>query len=226
MRIQKWFSILILLGLLIIPLSGQQIAAAEGDSPPVTDDASGVIQDNADVSQLTDGTGVAGNQSYMSGTDPNQGTSTSSRQVEVTIPASPQPKNGINAASAANLPRPESTVTITQSLTYVPGPDVLLVIADDDLTAGYTSPIQLLLQAYGDLGSVDLFNAMTGTPTLVDLLDYDVVVTCDGGAAITLTTSSGREVPRATADIAIRSAPMSKRVESSMTDVMVYSAAK
>ena len=173
MRIQQWFSILILLGLLVLPLGAPQLALAESSTPPATDEVLLSGKPDAVSPQLSGG----GSQSYMLGTDPSHGASTTTRQVEVTIPASTSPKNSLNAARAADLARPESTYTITQSLTYVPGPDVLLVIADDDLEAGFFSPIQLLLQAYGDLDSVDLFNAKVATPTLEQLLDYDVVVT-------------------------------------------------
>jgi len=54
-------------------------------------------------------------------------------------------------------------------------PDVLLLHADDDST--YGSPIQGILQAYGDLGAVDLYDARSDTPTLAQLLAYDVVLT-------------------------------------------------
>jgi hypothetical protein len=55
------------------------------------------------------------------------------------------------------------------------GPQVLLLEADDDLPGA--SPIQETLLAYNDLGAVDLFDAITSTPTLSHLQRYDVVVT-------------------------------------------------
>ena len=55
------------------------------------------------------------------------------------------------------------------------GPNVLLLNADSDNDSG--SPIQSLLQAYGDLGVVGLFDARYGTPTLAELRAYDVVLT-------------------------------------------------
>jgi hypothetical protein len=39
----------------------------------------------------------------------------------------------------------------------------MLLAADDD--NGGTSPIQTLLQAYGDLGAIDLFDPRATTPT-------------------------------------------------------------
>ena len=55
------------------------------------------------------------------------------------------------------------------------GPRVLLLAADVD--GRYGSPIHTLLEAMGDLGPVDLFDAYTATPTLQQLEAYDVVVT-------------------------------------------------
>jgi uncharacterized repeat protein (TIGR01451 family) len=54
-------------------------------------------------------------------------------------------------------------------------PDVLLLNADSDNDG--TSPIQSMLQAFGDLGLVDLFDARSATPSLAQLQAYDVVVT-------------------------------------------------
>jgi len=53
--------------------------------------------------------------------------------------------------------------------------NVLLLNADGD-NDGY-SPIQVMLQAYGDLSSVDLYDVRSATPTLAELQAYDVVVT-------------------------------------------------
>jgi PKD repeat protein len=55
------------------------------------------------------------------------------------------------------------------------GPRVLLLAADVD--SRYGSPLQPLLEAMGDLGPVDLFDAYAATPTLEQLEAYDVVVT-------------------------------------------------
>ncbi len=55
------------------------------------------------------------------------------------------------------------------------GCDVLIVQADED-TPG-DCPIQTILQSYGDLGNIDLYEARYGTPTLAELLAYDVIVT-------------------------------------------------
>jgi hypothetical protein len=57
----------------------------------------------------------------------------------------------------------------------VAGCNVLLAVADDDVN--YGSPLQAYLQAYGDLGNVDLFDAINNTPTLAQLQAYDVVIT-------------------------------------------------
>jgi hypothetical protein len=70
--------------------------------------------------------------------------------------------------------------TLEWSLSEVPaprqrdanGPDVLLLYADAS-----ASNITGLLQAYGDLGAIDLFDARYGTPALGQLQAYDAVVT-------------------------------------------------
>jgi hypothetical protein len=51
---------------------------------------------------------------------------------------------------------------------------VLLVCAEG---GDLCTPIIAQLQAFGDLGAVDPFNASGGTPTLAQLLAYDVVLT-------------------------------------------------
>jgi hypothetical protein len=55
------------------------------------------------------------------------------------------------------------------------GVDILLVNADSDNM--YGSDIQDSLQAFGDLGIVGLFNAISATPSLARLQAYDVVLT-------------------------------------------------
>jgi hypothetical protein len=54
-------------------------------------------------------------------------------------------------------------------------PDVLLLFADDDSLSN--SPIQTTLRSFGDLGKLDLFDAKAATPTLAQLLGYDVILT-------------------------------------------------
>jgi hypothetical protein len=71
--------------------------------------------------------------------------------------------------------RPETSYTIEQRMNIASGPDVLLLEADEDTVSA--SPILTLLQAYGDLGAIDMYDAQTATPTLGQLLPYDVVVT-------------------------------------------------
>ncbi len=61
------------------------------------------------------------------------------------------------------------------------GPDVLILAADSGSPTG--TPIQTLLQGYGNLGSVDMFIVTSGyTPTLPQLLTYDVVITWNNGS--------------------------------------------
>ncbi len=71
--------------------------------------------------------------------------------VYVTVPAGPTEAPEGTAVTGHYTQRPEGTYAIQRrALTYVP-PNVLLLAADDDNTYG-SSPIQTLLQAYGDLG--------------------------------------------------------------------------
>ncbi len=94
--------------------------------------------------------------------------------VHVALPARSAEAAAGTAVAGHTAARPAGSYTIQrQALTVLP-PDVLLVVADYDVD--YGSPIQALLQAYGDLGAVDFFNARDATPTLADLQAYDVVV--------------------------------------------------
>ncbi len=70
--------------------------------------------------------------------------------------------------------RPVSTVTITPKAGGINQTNVLLLNADYD-NDGY-SPIRDMLVAYGDLDSVTLFDARYATPSLDELLAYNVVV--------------------------------------------------
>jgi len=95
--------------------------------------------------------------------------------VEVLLPAS-QPTGDESAiTNRGDQSRPEGTYIIQQHINSISGPDILLLHADLDTDGD--SPIQALLQAYGDLGDVDLFNARYATPTLAQLQDYQVVIT-------------------------------------------------
>ena len=57
----------------------------------------------------------------------------------------------------------------------VAGCNVLIAPADDDGSFG--SPLQAYLLSYGDLGSVDLYDARYSIPSLAQLQAYDVVIT-------------------------------------------------
>jgi hypothetical protein len=52
-------------------------------------------------------------------------------------------------------------------------PNVLLLIADD----GGGEPLRSRLVAFGDLGTIDVYDARGGTPSLATLLNYDAVIT-------------------------------------------------
>ena len=90
----------------------------------------------------------------------------------INLPAGPAnaPLNTA-VASGAFKARPESTYTLGAGNGGRDGSNVLLVAADDGTT------IRNLLQAYGDLGSVDYYDARNNTPSLALLGEYDVVVT-------------------------------------------------
>ncbi len=91
-----------------------------------------------------------------------------------TIPAGPLvAPEGTAVAGGAYTSRPARSVTIAQRFILGAAPNVLLLSADD----GNGEPMRSLLQAYGDLGMVDVYDARYGTPTLAELQAYDVVVT-------------------------------------------------
>ncbi len=94
--------------------------------------------------------------------------------IEVTIPAGPSTAPaGTAVAGGVYVAAPETTlIRVRRSAPDAP-PNVLLVHADD----GNGEPIRSQLQAYGDLGLVDVYDARAGTPTLPQLQAYDVVVT-------------------------------------------------
>ena len=94
--------------------------------------------------------------------------------VQVTLPAGPATAPaGSAVASGPYRPRSAATYTLT-SRGGVHQAKVLLVEADSD-TIG-DCPIRTLLQAYGDLGAIDLYDAQAGTPALAELLGYQVVL--------------------------------------------------
>jgi uncharacterized repeat protein (TIGR01451 family) len=83
--------------------------------------------------------------------------------------------NGIKSDGGEYKALPLSADKVTQSTALPAAPNVLLLYADDDNDGG--SPIKDMLLSYGDLGSVDLYDARSATPTLLELQAYDVVVT-------------------------------------------------
>ncbi len=95
--------------------------------------------------------------------------------VEVLLPASQPPGEGSAVASGDYQGRPERSYILQKDIHAVSGPDVLLLHADADMPG--SSPIQTLLQAYGDLGAVDMYDARYSTPTFSLLKEYDVVIT-------------------------------------------------
>ena len=95
---------------------------------------------------------------------------------EVSVPGGPaQAPAGTVVAAGPYTARPESVHTLLRRSGGRAPANVLLLNADDD--NNISSPIQALLQGYGDLGAVDLFNATTTSPTLAQLQAYDVVLT-------------------------------------------------
>ncbi len=97
-------------------------------------------------------------------------------QISRLAPAGPAyAADGTAIAAGAYGARPERSVTLQSRSRIQNGPKVVLLNADDDSSSG--SPIQGFLQAYGDLGLVELMDARYATPTLSQLQAYDVVVT-------------------------------------------------
>jgi PKD repeat protein len=95
--------------------------------------------------------------------------------VRVSLPAGPLtvPTGTAMAAGPTYTPMPTTTYTITVRPRPATPADVLLLMADD----GNGEPIRSQLQAFGDLGAVDVYDAYYGTPTLAELQAYDVVLT-------------------------------------------------
>jgi hypothetical protein len=93
--------------------------------------------------------------------------------VEVTIPAAPaEAPAGTAVAGGPYTPRPALTLDIWPSSNLLAGPNVLLVHADD----GSGEPLRSQLLAFGDMGTVDGYDARYSIPTLAELLPYDVVI--------------------------------------------------
>lgn len=80
---------------------------------------------------------------------------------------------GTAVAAGAYTTRPAGTLTVDRR-GGINQTNVLLLNADDD--NGGSSPIRDMLLAYGDLDGVTLFDARSATPTLDQLLAYNVVV--------------------------------------------------
>ena len=92
--------------------------------------------------------------------------------LQVTLPAGPAAAPAGTAVSAGPYTaRPASRYTVERRAGINAAPNVLLLAADG------ANIIQGLLQAYGDLGVVDYYDARFATPSLVELAAYDVVVT-------------------------------------------------
>jgi hypothetical protein len=89
----------------------------------------------------------------------------------INLPAGPTEAPQQTAVATGFKARPESTYTMGAGRGGRSGVNVLLAAADDG------NNIINLLNAFGDLGSVDYYDARTGTPTLAQLQAYDVVVT-------------------------------------------------
>jgi hypothetical protein len=182
MHWKRIISIFVLAGLFLVSFgSGMNMQrASAGDSyPPTADSASSSAQDVAPgVATVPQGeTQTSGNTPNIlasTGVDPNQGVE-GNQVVQITLPAGQPPAAGTALASLPDMVRPEMTYSIKKSVSLVPGPDILLLHADDDNLTN--SPIRNLLLAYGDLGTIDLFDTKSATPTLAQLLPYDVVVT-------------------------------------------------
>ncbi len=94
--------------------------------------------------------------------------------LEVTLPAGPATAPaGTAVAAGPYAPAPARTYTIRPRPAPAAAPSVLLLHADD----GNGEPIRSQLLAFGDIATVDLYDARSGTPDLSYLQNYDVVLT-------------------------------------------------
>ena len=184
MRTRKCITLIVLLGLFLFPFMEMRnihsVVAEEFDPPTLTSEGEeGPGEDGGNlilevppvtanshdtVDTLIEG-GVLTGQTPEGVIPPGA--------VEVPLPAS-QPEEGANT-NTGNQSRLEGSYIVHQEITATAGPDILLVSADFDTDGD--SPIQAILQAYGDLGNVDLFDARYAIPTLSLLKEYDVVLT-------------------------------------------------
>ena len=94
--------------------------------------------------------------------------------VEVTLPAGPTTAPaGTAVAAGPYTPAPQRTYTVRPRIAPTAAPNVLLLHADD----GNGEPIRSQLLAFGDIATVDTYDARSGTPDLSYLQNYDVVLT-------------------------------------------------
>lgn len=186
MRIRKLKVVLIIIGLFLLPLLNiariQPALAEEFDPPTLT---SGEEESPAGLDEgiiLEPPPPAENSQDTVNGEDEGSGIAVEVPErtlppgsVEVLLPASQPPGEGSAVASGDYQGRPERSYILQKDIHAVSGPDVLLLHADADMPG--SSPIQTLLQAYGDLGAVDMYDARYSTPTFSLLKEYDVVIT-------------------------------------------------
>lgn len=84
-------------------------------------------------------------------------------------PINPNDIEGVQMA----LPHANSEKSIFDANSILAGERILLACSDDN----NCEPIRIQLVSLGGLGAVDVYNARYGTPSLGQLLNYDVVVT-------------------------------------------------
>jgi len=180
MRIRKTITLLIIVGLFVLPFmeisSIQEVSAEDFEPPTLTpgeDDNPAVVDEGlileprpfAENSQDIVETQVLTGQTPEGVIPPGS--------VEVLIPAF-QSEGGVDT-NAGSQSRAESSYFVHKGITATSGPDILILSADDDSDGD--SPIQAILQAYGDLGTVDIYDARYVIPPLSLLKAYDVVLT-------------------------------------------------
>jgi len=186
MRVRKLKIFLIIIGLFVLPFmqisSIQEASAEEFEPPTLTSGEDGTIG-ILDEGLIMEPPPPAENSQDTIGGDSDGGvligqipeTELPPGSVEVLLPASQPPGEGSLVASGEYQRRPEGSYILQKGIHTVSGPDILIVHSDDDFPG--SSPIQTLLQAYGDLGAVDLFDAYSVSPSLSLLKEYDVVIT-------------------------------------------------
>jgi len=179
MRIRKTITLLIIIGLFVLPFleisnirpalaedfNPPTLSSGEKDSPTVPDE--GFIMEPsppAENSLDTVETQVLTGQTPEGVIPPGS--------VEVVIPA--LETDGANT-NTGSMNRAESSYFVHKGTHATAGPDILILSADDDSDGD--SPIQAILQGYGDLGSVDIYDARVAIPPFSLLKAYDVVLT-------------------------------------------------